>query len=85
MAVLGNFLFFRVKEGDVINDWKNFTNFHHSFSLLFSIATGEDWNGIMFDCMDYEKGGSNIAPLFFLSFILIVMHIMLNLFILVII
>ena len=50
MAVLGNTLFLDVKTGDTINDYKNFTNFHQSFSLLFSISTGEDWNRIMFDC-----------------------------------
>ena len=85
MAVLANTLFGKVTEGDVISDWKNFTNFHQSFSLLFSISTGEDWNRIMFDCNDTGKGGSVFAPLFFMSFILIVTHIMLNLFILVII
>ena len=92
MAVLGNSLFYQVTEGIVIDEWKNFTNFHMSFSLLFSISTGEDWNRIMYDCMrlapDCIEGktcGSNIAPVFFLSFILIVTHIMLNLFVLVII
>jgi len=85
MAVLGNTLFNRVVTGDVVSDWKNFTNFHQSFSLLFSISTGEDWNRIMFDCIDTGAGGSNLAPLFFLTFILVVTHIMLNLFVLVII
>ena len=92
MAVLGNTLFLDVKEGDTINDYKNFTNFHQSFSLLFSISTGEDWNRIMFDCWrlppECESGvncGSSIAPLFFLIFILLVSNIMLQLFILVII
>ena len=84
-AVLGNTLFRWVTEGDVISDWKNFTNFHQSFSLLFSISTGEDWNRIMFDCMDTGKGGTSLAPAFFLTFILIVTHVMLNLFVLVII
>ena len=28
MAVLGNTLFLDVKEGDTIDDYKNFTNFH---------------------------------------------------------
>ena len=92
MAVLGNTLFLDVKEGDTIDDYKNFTNFHQSFSLLFSISTGEDWNRIMFDCWrlapECEAGvncGSSIAPLFFLIFILLVSNIMLQLFILVII
>ena len=92
MAVLGNSLFFRVTEGNVISSWKNFTNFHQSFSLLFSISTGEDWNRIMYDCMNTDSDcipgktcGTDIAPFFFLSFILLVTHIMLNLFVLVII
>jgi hypothetical protein len=92
MAVLGNSLFYEVTEGDVISDWKNFTNFHSSFSLLFSISTGEDWNKIMYDCMNVAPDcvagktcGTGIAPIFFLTFILLVTHIMLNLFILVII
>ena len=92
MAVLGNTMFFEVTEGNVIDEWKNFVNFHQSFSLLFSISTGEDWNRIMFDCMrlppDCIPGrtcGSSIAPMFFLSFIMLVTNIMLNLFILVII
>ena len=85
MAVLGNTLFYRVIDGDVISDWKNFTNFHQSFSLLFAISTGEDWNRIMYDCMDTGKNGTNLSPLFFFAFILIVSHVMLNLFVLVII
>lgn len=91
-AVLGNTMFYMVKEGDVIDEYKNFTNFHQSFSLLFSISTGEDWNRIMYDTMrlppecDPEVNcGSGIAPVFFLTFIMVVSNVMLNLFILVII
>jgi len=92
MAVLGNTLFRSVKSGDIIDEWKNFSNFHMSFMLLFIMATGEDWNRIMFDCwrmppdcIDGETCGSDFAPMFFLIFTLIVGNIMLNLFILVII
>ena len=81
MAVLGNTMFSNVTEGDVISSYKNFANFHQSFSLLFSISTGEDWNRIMYDC----GRNNSLAPVFFLSFIMIVSNIMLNLFILVII
>ena len=91
-AVLGNTMFFNVTEGASINEFKNFTNFHQSFSLLFSISTGEDWNRIMFDtmrlppdCTPDKTCGSAIAPVFFLTFIMIVSYVMLNLFILVII
>ena len=92
MAVLGNTMFFEVFEGNVIDDYKNFTNFHMSFSLLFSISTGEDWNRIMYDtmrlapdCIPGRTCGSPIAPIFFIIFIMLVTNIMLNLFILVII
>ena len=93
MAVLGNTMFFDVYEGNVIGEYKNFTNFHMSFSLLFSISTGEDWNRIMYDCMRMPEDGCiptktcghSFAPVFFLSFIMLVTNIMLNLFILVII
>ena len=91
-AVLGYTMFYKVHEGNVIDDYKNFTNFHMSFSLLFSISTGEDWNRIMYDTMDTTPEcipdvtcGTDIAPIFFLTFIMIVSNIMLNLFILVII
>ena len=92
MAVLSNTMFYGVHQGNVIDDYKNFTNFHMSFSLLFSISTGEDWNRIMYDCMhtapncvEGENCGSDIAPIFFIAFIMLVSNIMLNLFILVII
>lgn len=92
MSVLGNTLFPEVLEGEVISDYKNFTNFHQSFMLLFSVSTGEDWNKIMYDCLLVEPEctpgltcGSSLAPLFFLIFIMLVTNIMLNLFILVII
>ena len=92
MAVLGNTLFHMVTEGNVISSYKNFTNFHQSFMMLFSVSTGEDWNRIMFDCSRLPPNcipgktcGSSLASLFFLSFIMIVSNIMLNLFILVII
>ena len=91
MAVLGNTMFNAVAYGNVISPYKNFSNFHSSFSLLFSISTGEDWNRIMYDCMDTgpdcipgKTCGSGNAPIFYLSFIMIVSNIMLNLFILVI-
>ena len=92
MSVLGNTLFSEVKEGEVIGEYKNFTNFHQSFMILFAISTGEDWNVIMYDCLivppECEPGvncGSSLAPLFFICFIMLVSNIMLNLFILVII
>ena len=92
MAVLGNNMFNKVTEGNVISVYKNFTDFHNSFMMLFSISTGEDWNRVMYDCSrtapDCIPGktcGSPIASVFFLFFNMLVSNIMLNLFILVII
>lgn len=91
-AVLGVFMFSELSDGDVINSYKNFQNFGNSYLLLFAISTGEDWNRLMYDCVDtppdcvpMETCGSSLAPVFYILFILIITHVMLNLFILVII
>ena len=85
-------MFKGVKEGIVINEYKNFIVFDRSFLLLFSISTGEDWNRIMYDCshvkpdcIEGETCGSAFAAAYFIAFILLVTYVMLNLFILVII
>jgi len=49
-AILGNFAFGNVKEGEVINELKNFGTFLNSFLFLFALSTGEDWNKVMYDC-----------------------------------
>jgi hypothetical protein len=92
-AVLGVFLFSELTEGDVIDSsYKNFNNFGTAFLLLFAISTGEDWNKLMYDCMDTkpecEEGktcGWAYSAIYYIVFILIITHVMLNLFILVII
>ena len=82
LATLGVFWFKNVTEGDVVDPkFKNFKTFGDGFLLLFAISTGEDWNKLMYDCWREN----DIAPLYFIVFILLVTHIMLNLFILVII
>ncbi len=43
-AVLGNFLFPGVKEGQVIDEYNNFWNFGMAILLLMRIATGEEWD-----------------------------------------
>jgi hypothetical protein len=93
-AVLGVFFFGELTEpAQVIDpDYKNFRNFGRAYLLLFAIATGEDWNRLMYDCIDSppycEKGktcGSSYAPVYYICFIMVITHVMLNLFILVII
>lgn len=50
-SILGVFLFGSIKSGWVIDENTNFSDFHHSFELLFRCATGEDWYRFMFDTM----------------------------------
>ena len=90
-SVLGVFFFREVTEGDVINDYMNFKNFGQAYIMLFRVATGEDWNVIMYDCSKLEPDciagktcGSAFAAGYFIFFVLIVPNVMLNLFILVI-
>ena len=91
-AVLGVFIFNKISKGDVIDDYTNFKNFGQAMMILLKVATGEDWNKIMYDtsrtkpnCIEGETCGTSIAPLYFISFIMICSFVLLNLFILVII
>ena len=92
-ATLGVFFFSDISDGSVINaEYKNFKRFGDGFLLLFAISTGEAWNEIMYDCYlapdDCTPGvdcGTPFAPAYFITFIMLVTHVMLNLFILVII
>ncbi|CAI2364628.1 unnamed protein product [Moneuplotes crassus] len=90
-AILGVFIFSGVTEGEVISEYKNFRNFHQAMLILLMILTGEDWNKIMYDlsrtepdCVSDKTCGTPIAPLYFISFIMICTLVLLNLFILVI-
>jgi len=49
-AILGNFIFYTITEGDVITEYKNYGNALNGFLFLFALSTGEDWNRVMFDC-----------------------------------
>ncbi|CAD8186158.1 unnamed protein product [Paramecium octaurelia] len=80
-SVLGVFLFSDIRSGKIISDTNNFSDFHHSFILLFLSQTGLDWNRIMYDTMN---NGSNFNALFWVVFILIQNFVMLNLFILIV-
>ena len=76
-----------------MSTYTNFFNFGNSMITLLRISTGEDWNRIMDDCM--PGGGecrhgknfcaSDLAPIYFFSFVIVCSYVMLNLFILVII
>ncbi|KAL4431577.1 hypothetical protein ABPG74_017282 [Tetrahymena malaccensis] len=80
-AILGCYLFSSVTEGQVIDQFNNFKDFHSAFIILFRCSTGEDWMTIMFDVV---KGTSNYAIIYFVVFIIIQTYIMMNLFVLII-
>lgn len=81
-SILANRLFGKYREGEILNDYVNFSDFHKAFLLLFSASTGEDWHVLMFDCIKNSGGYSPV--IFFVFFIVITQFIMLNLFIMVI-
>jgi hypothetical protein len=90
-SILAVFFFSGVKEGEFIGAYRNYEDFGQSFLTLFVIATGENWNGLMYDCLvtppDCEPGvncGTSYAPGFYIVFVIFVQNVMLNLFILVI-
>lgn len=61
--------------------------------MVFALATGEDWNKVMFDCsrspadgcIKGETCGTGWSIIYFVLLVLVCSHVMLNLFILVII
>jgi hypothetical protein len=82
-AVLGVFLFRSVLSGKVISEYTNFFSFGNAMITLLRVSTGEDWNLIMYDCVNADVSAL-ITTLYFVSFIVICSFVMLNLFILVI-
>ena len=93
-SIMGNFLFWEIRYGDVLDgEYKNFGNIYTSFLTVFALATGEDWNKVMFDCSrEAEAGcipgvtcGTPYSYVYFTLLVLVCSHVMLNLFILVII
>lgn len=91
-SILAVFFFGDLTEGDRIDDYHNFTAFWDSFQLIFILATGENWNYFMYDCMNTPPNcvpgktcGTSFAPVYWLTYVMVVQNVMLNLFILVII
>jgi hypothetical protein len=50
-AVLGTQLWWNLTRGELVNDYNNFSSFGASLYALFRLSTGENWNGIMHECM----------------------------------
>uniref|UniRef100_A0A8C5R7X2 Voltage-dependent R-type calcium channel subunit alpha n=1 Tax=Leptobrachium leishanense TaxID=445787 RepID=A0A8C5R7X2_9ANUR len=97
MQVFGNI---RLEEDSHINRHNNFRSFFSSLMLLFRSATGEAWQEIMLSCLsdkgcepdtsapsgqnDNERCGTELAYVYFVSFIFFCSFLMLNLFVAVI-
>ncbi|XP_062575412.1 voltage-dependent R-type calcium channel subunit alpha-1E-like [Saccostrea cucullata] len=90
-GVLGMQIFGDIKLDDntSINRYNNFKNIGTSLLLLFRCATGENWQQIMLDCMDWRpcegasRGtscGTNWAYLYFILFITLSTFLVMNLF-----
>ncbi|XP_076258406.1 calcium voltage-gated channel subunit cacophony isoform X4 [Rhynchophorus ferrugineus] len=95
-AIIGMQVFGNINlPSDSINRHNNFQNFIQGLMLLFRCATGENWPSIMLSCVkgqecDPNTGktgkecGSNLAYMYFVSFIFFCSFLMLNLFVAVI-
>ncbi|XP_063284375.1 voltage-dependent R-type calcium channel subunit alpha-1E isoform X7 [Pelobates fuscus] len=97
MQVFGNI---KLEEDSHINRHNNFRSFFSSLMLLFRSATGEAWQEIMLSCLgdkgcepdtsapsgqnDNERCGTDLAYVYFVSFIFFCSFLMLNLFVAVI-
>ncbi|XP_029473647.1 voltage-dependent R-type calcium channel subunit alpha-1E isoform X4 [Rhinatrema bivittatum] len=97
MQVFGNI---RLDENSHINRHNNFRSFWSSLMLLFRSATGEAWQEIMLSCLgdkgcepdttaqsgqnENERCGTDLAYVYFVSFIFFCSFLMLNLFVAVI-
>lgn len=90
-AILGCYLFHDVPYGKGINEVYNFENFGKAMILILKLMSGEDSNLMMFECAgitnDCVAGigcGDWYAYVYFMSFRVVVMFVVLNLFVLVV-
>ena len=81
-------LFSHIKEGTHLKRNANFSNFAVAMLTLFRISSGADWNGLMHDMMISEGctegvdcGSPILAPIYYVSFLLLASFILLNLFV----
>eukprot|EP01064_Diplonema_japonicum_P027866 TRINITY_DN4146_c1_g1_i1.p1 TRINITY_DN4146_c1_g1~~TRINITY_DN4146_c1_g1_i1.p1 ORF type:complete len:1687 (+),score=370.93 TRINITY_DN4146_c1_g1_i1:73-5133(+) len=92
-ATLGVKLFAKVKRGDSMGQYANFENFLNAMLLLLRMSTGEAWQAVSSDlrvtepdCDPHldECGRPYIATIYFCSYTMAGMYVLLNLFIAVI-
>lgn len=63
-AVLGVSLFADVPFGEYVTEHSNLRTLPAALLTLFSSVTGENWNGIMHECMSANVGGIAALPFF---------------------
>lgn len=80
-SIVGVELFGDVETGVCIGGNVGFGDFPHAVLTLFRVATGQDWDCIMYDCMDSDNDGTPLAIPYFLIFLLCVNFTCLSLFI----
>jgi hypothetical protein len=87
-SYIGVLVFGTTMRGFSLNEHANFESFQMAMLTLFRIATNDEWVGLMQDCsvqppncsMELGNCGSPAAYPFFITFVIIVSMIMLNLF-----
>ena len=77
-AILGVFLFSEVRQGDIINEYKNFSTFWPSLFTLLAVSTGENWNLLIYDlnktppnCVEMATCGTFFSLPYFFSLIIL--------------
>jgi len=66
------------QDGEGVTRHANFSDLGMSMLTLFRVSTGEDWNQIMHDCIDQ---GHHAAPIYFVTFNILVMFVLINVFV----
>lgn len=91
-AVIGMQLFARLPQqhGTPINEYINFATIENAFFTLFVVLTNEGWVTLMESCLQTPTGcrdaaggstcGSELSPLYFLSFVFICSIFLLSIF-----
>jgi len=54
-AVIGVQLWADVRYGEYITEAMNFTTIGNALLVLFTMSTGENWNGFMHDCQSFVR------------------------------
>ena len=79
-SYVGVLTFGTVARADSINEHANFESFPTAMLTLFRVATNDEWMGLMQDCSRPDANGSWVSYPYFISFVIAVSMIMLNLF-----